>query len=141
MTVSERGRGRPDQRYGDGDREVPSGLRLVSMAGTGWTCRAAPDLHTERRSGGGASYPAITVTVNVAASATFAAGECRERVGRGFGERQRHGFDDDHGQSAKSASAKTHAGNFTQGQTGATYFVAVSNAAGTHPPRPTARLR
>jgi hypothetical protein len=51
---------------------LPSGLTLVSMAGTGWTCnlpqppgctRTDPLAH-------GASYPPITVTVNVATNAT-----------------------------------------------------------------------
>jgi len=49
---------------------VPAGLTLVSMAGTGWTCPAGGSSCT--RSDGlaaGASYPAITVTVNVAANA------------------------------------------------------------------------
>ncbi len=50
---------------------VPSGLTLVSMAGTGWTC--PPGGKTCTRSdplAGGASYLPITVTVNVAATAT-----------------------------------------------------------------------
>ena len=45
----------------------PSGLTIVSMSGTGWTCAS-----TCTRSGSlapGASYPAITVTVNVSAVA------------------------------------------------------------------------
>src|ERR1700678_3278375 len=50
---------------------VPSGLTLDSMAGTGWTCAA--DSNTCTRSdvlAAGASYPAITVTVDVAEDAT-----------------------------------------------------------------------
>jgi uncharacterized repeat protein (TIGR01451 family) len=50
---------------------VPSGLTLDSMAGTGWTCAA--DSNTCTRSdvlAAGASYPAITVTVDVASDAT-----------------------------------------------------------------------
>jgi uncharacterized protein (TIGR03437 family) len=49
----------------------PTGLTLVSMAGTGWTCPAGGTTCT--RSGAlaaGGSYPAITVTVNVAGNAT-----------------------------------------------------------------------
>ena len=51
---------------------VPSGLTLVSMAGTGWTCPNGGASATCTRSDallGGGSYPAITVTVNVAGSA------------------------------------------------------------------------
>jgi hypothetical protein len=52
---------------------APSGLTLVSMAGTGWTCGGANPANVCTRSdilAGGASYPAITVSVNVAADAT-----------------------------------------------------------------------
>ena len=52
---------------------APSGLTLVSMAGTGWTCGGANPANVCTRSdilAGGASYPAITVNVNVAADAT-----------------------------------------------------------------------
>jgi uncharacterized repeat protein (TIGR01451 family) len=49
---------------------VPSGLTLVSMAGTGWTCPSGGTTCTRSSAlAGGASYPAITVTVNVAANA------------------------------------------------------------------------
>jgi hypothetical protein len=51
---------------------VPSGLTLVSMAGTGWTCpgTAANNCTRSGALAAGTSYPAITVTVNVAANAT-----------------------------------------------------------------------
>jgi uncharacterized repeat protein (TIGR01451 family) len=47
---------------------VPSGLTLVSMAGTGWTC-TAPTCTRSDALAAGQSYPAITATVNVAANA------------------------------------------------------------------------
>src|SRR5262249_41113257 len=43
---------------------LPSGLTLVSMAGTGWTCTANSCTRSDALSGGSA-YPAITVTVSV----------------------------------------------------------------------------
>jgi uncharacterized repeat protein (TIGR01451 family) len=49
---------------------LPAGLTLTAMAGSGWTCSAATA--TCARSDaldGGSSYPAIAVTVNVAAAA------------------------------------------------------------------------
>jgi uncharacterized repeat protein (TIGR01451 family) len=51
---------------------VPSGLTLVSMSGSGWTCPGAAANNCTRSDAlaVGASYPAITVTVNVAADAT-----------------------------------------------------------------------
>jgi uncharacterized protein (TIGR03437 family) len=47
---------------------VPEGLTLVSMAGTGWTCGASACTRSDALAPG-ASYPAITVTVNVAPDA------------------------------------------------------------------------
>ena len=49
---------------------VPSGMTLVSMAGAGWTCPAGGTTCTRSDAlAAGASYPAITVTVNVASNA------------------------------------------------------------------------
>lgn len=49
---------------------VPTGLTLVTMAGTGWTCAVIPTCTRTDALAGGSSYPAITVTVNVGGSAT-----------------------------------------------------------------------
>ena len=48
---------------------LPSGLTLASMAGTGWTCTTNSCTRSDVLLGG-ASYPAITVTVNVTANAS-----------------------------------------------------------------------
>ena len=47
---------------------IPTGLTLVSMAGTGWTCATNSCTRSDVLAAG-ASYPAITVTVNVASNA------------------------------------------------------------------------
>ncbi|MFN7996430.1 MAG: M12 family metallopeptidase [Bryobacteraceae bacterium] len=47
---------------------IPSGLTLVSMAGSGWTCASNSCSRTNALAAG-ASYPVITVTVNVSATA------------------------------------------------------------------------
>lgn len=47
---------------------IPTGLTLVSMAGTGWSCTTNTCTRTDALSVG-KSYPTITVTVNVAANA------------------------------------------------------------------------
>ena len=49
---------------------IPTGLTLVNMAGTGWSCNLAQSScsRTDVLAAGG-SYPTITVTVNVAANA------------------------------------------------------------------------
>jgi hypothetical protein len=49
--------------------QLPSGLTLVSMAGTGWTCNMGT-CSTTTPIAAGASAPPITVTVNVAPNAT-----------------------------------------------------------------------
>jgi immune inhibitor A len=48
---------------------APSGLTLVSMSGTGWTCTGNTCTRSDAL-GGGSSYPNITVTVNALANAT-----------------------------------------------------------------------
>jgi len=48
---------------------LPAGLTLVSMAGSGWTCTGTSCTRSDSLTGG-ASYPPITVTVNIAANAT-----------------------------------------------------------------------
>jgi uncharacterized repeat protein (TIGR01451 family) len=47
---------------------LPTGLTLVSMAGTGWSCSSTTCTRAGSL-GAGSSYPAITVTVNVASNA------------------------------------------------------------------------
>jgi uncharacterized repeat protein (TIGR01451 family) len=47
---------------------IPTGLTLVSMAGTNWVCAANSCTRSDALAAG-ASYPAITVTVNVASNA------------------------------------------------------------------------
>ena len=47
---------------------IPSGLTLVSMAGTGWTCATNTCTRGDALAGG-ASYPSIAVTVNVSGKA------------------------------------------------------------------------
>jgi len=48
---------------------LPSGMTLVSMVGAGWNCLGSSCTRSNALKGGN-SYPAITVTVNVAANAT-----------------------------------------------------------------------
>jgi len=47
---------------------VPTGLTLASMAGTGWSCTGSTCTRSDSLNAG-ASYPPITVTVNVSATA------------------------------------------------------------------------
>jgi uncharacterized repeat protein (TIGR01451 family) len=50
---------------------VPTGMTLVSMAGTGWTCAVSSGACTRGDTlGAGAAHPVITVTAGIAANAT-----------------------------------------------------------------------
>ncbi len=107
---------------------APPGETLVATAGTGWTCTVAPTCTRLDPLAAGASYPAITVTVNVAANASTPQANSVSVSG---------------GNSATASTqdsttivvpllsiTKTHTGNFNQGQAGAAYTLTVSNAAG-----------
>jgi hypothetical protein len=64
----------------------PSGLTLVSMAGTGWTCPSGGTACTRIDTlAAGASYPAIMVTVNVGAGAASPQVNCVSVSGGGSG--------------------------------------------------------
>ncbi len=51
--------------------QLPAGLTLVSMSGIGWLCSPGVCSRSDVL-GPGASYPAITITVNVASNAPTA---------------------------------------------------------------------
>jgi uncharacterized repeat protein (TIGR01451 family) len=114
----------------DVDELPPPGLAPVSMAGTGWTCSPA---HCSRSDSlpPGSSYPAITVTVNVLATATSPQVN-QVNVGGG-GSAPATASDSTTIIPAGVPSltiTKTHAGNFFQGQMNATYTLTVSNNIG-----------
>jgi uncharacterized repeat protein (TIGR01451 family) len=69
VTVSNRVNAPPTSGTVTVTETAPSGLTLVSVAGTGWACAASSCTRSDALNGGG-SYPAITVTVNVAANAS-----------------------------------------------------------------------
>ncbi len=105
----------------------PSGLSLVSMSGTGWTC-SVPTCTRGDSLASAASYPDITVTVNVVSNApssvtneATASGGASNGTGTAFNTTQIDPA------APVLAITKTHTGNFTQGQTNATYTVTVSN--------------
>src|SRR5262249_41008973 len=108
---------------------VPSGLVLVSMAGTGWTCPASPGNTCSRSDAlaAGASYPVITVTVNVLATASTPQVNQVSASQPGVPPATTSDSTDiDPGMPVLSVT-KTHNGNFSQGQTNARYTVTVSN--------------
>ena len=108
---------------------LPSGLTLVSLAGTGWTCTAGTCTRADALASG-SSYPAITATVNVATAATSPQVNSVTVSGGGSGNVTATDSTTITTVPALSIS-DSHLGNFTQGQLNATYTVTVSNTAGT----------
>jgi uncharacterized repeat protein (TIGR01451 family) len=108
---------------------LPAGLTLVSIAGTGWACAATTCTRSDVLRGG-ASYPAITVTANVALNATSP--QVNQASVSGGGSAGANTTDPTTlipaGTAPSLNISKTHSGNFTQGQQGATYALTVSNS-------------
>ncbi len=116
---------------------VPPGETLVWMGGSGWTCpgTAANDCTRSDALAGGSSYPPITVMVNVSANASSP--QLNVVSVSGGGSAAASAVDPTTVNAPMLPAflriTKNHAGNFTQGQTGAMYVVTVSNAAGAGP--------
>ena len=110
---------------------LPAGLTATGLNGAGWSCTLGTLTCTRADALAPASaYPPITLTVNVASNAPASV---VNNVSVSVGG-------DQNGANNASADpttivavadltiAKTHAGSFTQGQTGALYTITVSNA-------------
>ncbi len=113
---------------------MPSGLTLVSMAGSGWACSSVTCTRSDALAAG-TSYPAITVTVNVSATATSP--QVNQVSVSGGGSATASASDPTTITATVAPPSlsirKTHSGNFTQGQQNAAYSVTVSNAANVGP--------
>ena len=110
---------------------APSGMTVTAMSGTGWTCTTLPTCTRTDALAGGASYPAITVTVSIAANATtpLVNSVAVSLSGQSESNTGNNSATDSTviGALPDLTIAKSHTGNFSQGQTGATYTVTVSN--------------
>jgi uncharacterized repeat protein (TIGR01451 family) len=109
---------------------LPAALTATSIAGTGWSCTLATLTCTRGDVlAAGASYPVVTLTVNVAANAP--ASVTNQATVSGGGELNTSNDTASDvtaiGQLPDLTIAKTHVGNFIQGQGGATYTLTVSN--------------
>jgi uncharacterized repeat protein (TIGR01451 family) len=113
---------------------LPAGLTATAMTGTGWSCTLSPLACT--RSDvlqASSSYPAITLTVNVANNAASSVTNVATVSGGGESNTS-----NDSASNVTSINAgpdlsiaKSHSGSFYQGQTSATYSITVSNIGGT----------
>ena len=112
---------------------IPSGLTLVSMSGTGWICPSGGNTCTNSTPlSGGSGYAPIAVAVNVASNAP--ASLTNQVTVAGGGSATATATDLTTIVSSPSLSiASSHAGSFTQGQSNATYSITVSNASGAGP--------
>ena len=107
---------------------LPSGLTATSMTGSGWSCTLAALACTRSDSLAiGSSYPAVTLVVTVSANAAssvtnLVSATNANALGVTGSDLTLIG--------AVLTIAKSHAGNFTRGQSVAVYSVTVSNSAG-----------
>jgi uncharacterized repeat protein (TIGR01451 family) len=108
-------------------------LTAAAISGTNWTCTLATLTCTRSYTlAAGASYPVITLNVNVASTAPASVTNTATVSGGG----------ETNTRNATAADittinpppdltiAKTHSGNFVQGQTGATYTITATNSGG-----------
>lgn len=117
---------------------LPGSLTPVSIAGSGWSCTqpAGPCTRSDPLAAG-ASYPAITLIVNVAANApspvTNTATVSSDGATNSINSTSNDvTFIGNLGPASLSIS-KTHSGIFSQGQTNATYTLTVTDAANAAP--------
>jgi uncharacterized repeat protein (TIGR01451 family) len=111
---------------------LPAGLTPTAASGTGWATSISGQTVTTTRSdalAAGSSYPAITLTVSVANNAPASVTNVATVSGGGETNTGNDSAADPTivVQKPDLTIAKSHAGNFTQGQTGATYILTVSN--------------
>jgi uncharacterized repeat protein (TIGR01451 family) len=110
---------------------LPAGLTATAISGTGWSC-ALGTLTCTRSDAlvSGGTYPAITLTVTVAANAS---GTLTNNAAISGGGELNLANDSATDPTtivlvADLAITKSHTGNFYQGETGVTYLITVSNA-------------
>lgn len=110
---------------------LPASLTATAISGTGWSCVLGTLTCTRSDAlAGGASYPAITLTVNVASTAPSSVTNSAT-VSGGNEANTSNNTDTDPTtvtQMPDLTVNKSHSGNFTLGQTGATYSIVVTNS-------------
>ena len=114
---------------------VPTGLIPVSASGTGWTCSISAQSVSCIRADAlaiGASYPAVTLGVDVESDAPASVVNTATIAGGGDVNASNNTANDptqiNSGQNL--TISKSHTGSFTQGQTGVTYTISVANDGG-----------
>ena len=111
---------------------LPSALAATAMSGPGWGCTLSTLTCTRSDTlAGAASYPAITITVNVPSNAPASVTNTATVSGGGETNTGNDKALDPTTIGAGAADltvTKTHSGSFMQGQAAAAYTITVSNA-------------
>jgi hypothetical protein len=112
--------------------QLPAGLTATAISGSGWSCSTPPTLSCTRSDALAAngSYSAVTITVNVDAKAPPSVTNTATVSGGGEVNTANDTATDVTAiipPTPDLVISSTHSGNFTQGQTGATYTLTVSN--------------
>jgi uncharacterized repeat protein (TIGR01451 family)/uncharacterized repeat protein (TIGR02543 family) len=110
---------------------LPSGLSATAISGTGWSCTLGTLTCTRSDALAAAgSYPSITVTVNVSATAGSSVTNSATVSGGGESNTSNDTASDPTtvNQLADMTVVKSHTGNFTQGDTGDTYTITATNS-------------
>jgi uncharacterized repeat protein (TIGR01451 family) len=110
---------------------LPAGLSATAISGTGWSCVLGTLTCTRSDAlAAGLSYPAITVTVNVANNAAASVTNTANVSGGGQTNTANDSATDPTtvNQLPDLTIAKSHVGNFSQGQAGATYSITATNS-------------
>lgn len=108
---------------------LPAGLTATAISGTGWTCTLVTLTCTRSTTlAPGASFPTITLTVTVAANAPPTVTNTTTVSGGGQANTSNDVANDPTTITQPDLTiAKSHTGNFTQAQVGATYSITVTN--------------
>jgi uncharacterized repeat protein (TIGR01451 family) len=85
ITTSNTGSGPTDGTQVTVTDQIPSGLTITNMSGTGWGCTAPPACLRNDVLAAGSSYPPLTVTVDVATNAPATLTNMATGTGGGFG--------------------------------------------------------
>ena len=108
---------------------VPAGMTVTGMSGTGWSCPSPPTCTRSDILAPATSYLPITLTVTVAGNA--ASQVTNQATVSGGGATNNNTASDltviNSGGSPALSITSSHSGNFTQGQVGASYSIMVSN--------------
>jgi uncharacterized repeat protein (TIGR01451 family) len=114
---------------------LPASLTATAISGTGWNCATAPTLSCTRSDtlAAGASYPVISLTMNVASNAPASVTNTATVSGGGETNTSNDTANDvtTINTPPDPTITKSHAGSFSQGQIGATYSITVTNSGGT----------